>query len=66
MQHLISAVVGLEHSLNFIKEMLTESRAMKAQYAEAFKGGQDAAEETKSPHCRPRFSTPAAVVTSRC
>ena len=49
-QHLmISAKMGLEDSLNDIKEMFKEGHATKAQYAEALMGYRDAVEETKSP-----------------
>ncbi|EJK74432.1 hypothetical protein THAOC_03889, partial [Thalassiosira oceanica] len=46
---MISAKLGLEESLNEIKEMFIEGHAKKAQYAEALKGYQNALEETKSP-----------------
>ncbi|EJK57367.1 hypothetical protein THAOC_22594 [Thalassiosira oceanica] len=49
-QHLmISAKMGCEQSLNFIKKMFMGGHATKAQYAEALKGYQIALEETKSP-----------------
>ncbi|EJK72853.1 hypothetical protein THAOC_05575, partial [Thalassiosira oceanica] len=48
-QHvMISAKMGHEGSLNFIKKMFMEGHATKAQYAEALKGYQNALEETKS------------------
>ena len=46
--HLISAKLGLQDSLDIIKIMFTHGYATKAQYAEALKGYQDAAEEMKS------------------
>ena len=49
-QHrLISAKMGYEKSLTFIKKMFTHGKATKAQYAEALRGYGDAAEEMKSP-----------------
>ena len=51
MQHwMISAKMGLEDSLNDIKDMFKEGYATKAQYAEALIGYRDAVEEVKSPH----------------
>ncbi|EJK54668.1 hypothetical protein THAOC_25685 [Thalassiosira oceanica] len=48
-QHwMISAKMGLEKSLNAIKEMFVRGHATKAQYAEALRGYGDAAEEMKS------------------
>ncbi|EJK54509.1 hypothetical protein THAOC_25858 [Thalassiosira oceanica] len=48
-QHwMISAEMGCEQSLNFIKKMFMKGHATKAQYAEALKGYQIALEETKS------------------
>ncbi|EJK76909.1 hypothetical protein THAOC_01300 [Thalassiosira oceanica] len=48
-QHrMISAKMGHERSLNFIKEMFKEGNTTKAQYAEALLGYRDAMEETKS------------------
>ncbi|EJK70680.1 hypothetical protein THAOC_07942 [Thalassiosira oceanica] len=50
LQHwMISAKMGYEQSLNFIKDMFKEGQATKAQYAEALLGYRDAVEETKSP-----------------
>ena len=46
---MISAKMGYEDSLNYIKEMFKKGRATKAQYAEALLGYRDAVEETKSP-----------------
>ena len=49
MQHwMISAKMGYERSLNFIKEMFMEGHATKAQYTEALVGYRDAVEEMKS------------------
>ena len=49
-QHwMISAKMGLELSLNSIKEMFKGGRATKEQYAEALLGYRDAVEEMKSP-----------------
>ena len=49
-QHwMISAKMGHEESLNFIKKMFAGGLATKAQYAEALLGYRDAVEETKSP-----------------
>ena len=49
-QHwLISAKMGLENSLNRIKEMFKEGHATKAQYAEALLEYRDAVEDMKSP-----------------
>ncbi|EJK58157.1 hypothetical protein THAOC_21739 [Thalassiosira oceanica] len=49
-QHwMISAKMGHERSLNFIKEMFKEGCTTKAQYAEALLGYRDAVEEMKSP-----------------
>ncbi|EJK70323.1 hypothetical protein THAOC_08321 [Thalassiosira oceanica] len=48
-QHfMISAKMGLEKSLNNIKQMFMRGQATKAQYAEALRGYGDAAEEIKS------------------
>ncbi|EJK72690.1 hypothetical protein THAOC_05753, partial [Thalassiosira oceanica] len=48
-QHLmISAKMGIEKSVNAIKEMFMEGLATKAQYAEALRGYGDAVEEMKS------------------
>ncbi|EJK61329.1 hypothetical protein THAOC_18215 [Thalassiosira oceanica] len=48
-QHvMISAKMGHEESLNFIKDMFMKGHVTKAQYAEALKGYQSAVEETKS------------------
>ena len=48
-QHwMISAKIGLEDSLNVVKDMFMEGHATKAQYAEALRGYGDAAEEMKS------------------
>ena len=50
-QHLmISAKMGLENSLDFIKKMFMEGHATKTHYAEALVGYRDAAEEMKSTH----------------
>ncbi|EJK48389.1 hypothetical protein THAOC_32813 [Thalassiosira oceanica] len=46
---MISAKMGFEQSLNFIKKMVIEGDATTAQYAEALKGYQNALEESKSP-----------------
>jgi len=46
---LISAKMGLERSLDAIKDLLFMGFATKAQYAEALSGCQDAVEEMKSP-----------------
>ena len=49
-QHwMISAKMGCEESLNFIKGMFIKGHATKAQYAEALRGYQHAVEEMKSP-----------------
>ena len=49
-QHwMISAKLGLEDSLNGIKDMFTKGQATKAQYAEALVGYRDAVEEMMSP-----------------
>ncbi|EJK69688.1 hypothetical protein THAOC_09028, partial [Thalassiosira oceanica] len=49
-QHwVISAKMGGDESLNYIKELFKEGHATKAQYAEALLGYRDAVEETKSP-----------------
>jgi len=49
-QHwVISAKMGFEYSLNYIKTMFKEGQATKAQYAEALIGYRDAVEEMKSP-----------------
>ena len=49
-QHwMISAEMGYEDSLNYIKKMFKEGRATKEQYAEALLGYRDAVEEMKSP-----------------
>ncbi|EJK54909.1 hypothetical protein THAOC_25420, partial [Thalassiosira oceanica] len=49
-QHwMISVKMGLEGSLNGIKDMFVKGHATKAQYAEALRGYQNALEETKSP-----------------
>ncbi|EJK52768.1 hypothetical protein THAOC_27925, partial [Thalassiosira oceanica] len=49
-QHwMISAKMGYEKSLNYIKDMFKEGHATKAQYAEALLGYRDAVEEMKSP-----------------
>jgi len=49
-QHwMISAKMGYEKSLNFIKVVFKEGQATKAQYAEALLGYRDAVEEMKSP-----------------
>ncbi|EJK46282.1 hypothetical protein THAOC_35055 [Thalassiosira oceanica] len=45
---MISAKMGCEHSLNNIKDMFMEGRAIKAQYADALRGFGDAMEEMKS------------------
>ncbi|EJK74673.1 hypothetical protein THAOC_03638 [Thalassiosira oceanica] len=48
-QHwMISAKMGDEDSLNYIKKMFMEGHATKAQYAEALRGYGDAVEEMKS------------------
>ncbi|EJK53348.1 hypothetical protein THAOC_27235 [Thalassiosira oceanica] len=50
LQHfMISAKMGFEMSLNYIKEMFKKGHATKAQYAEALLGYRDAIEEMKSP-----------------
>ncbi|EJK70918.1 hypothetical protein THAOC_07686, partial [Thalassiosira oceanica] len=46
---MISAKMGLEGSLNAIKDMFMKGHANKAQYAEALRGYQSALEETRSP-----------------
>ena len=46
---MISAKMGHEKSLKFIKELFKSGLVTKAQYAEALRGYQDAAEEMKSP-----------------
>ena len=49
MRHwLISAKMGLQDSVEMIKQFFTEGIATKEQYAEALKGYQEAVEETKS------------------
>ena len=49
-QHcMISAKMGYDLSLNFIKDSFQKGNATKAQYAEALRGYQDAVEEMKSP-----------------
>ena len=49
-QHwMISAKMGLENSLNSIKDAFMKGHATRAQYAEALRGFQNALEETKSP-----------------
>ena len=49
-QHcMISAKMGYDLSLNFIKDLFLKGTATKAQYAEALRGYQDAVEEMKSP-----------------
>ncbi|EJK57488.1 hypothetical protein THAOC_22461, partial [Thalassiosira oceanica] len=45
---MISAKLGYDKSLNYIKEMFMAGRATKAQYAEALRGYADAVEEMKS------------------
>ncbi|EJK47083.1 hypothetical protein THAOC_34223 [Thalassiosira oceanica] len=46
---LISAKMGVEQSLEMIKELFKEGNATKLQYGEALKGYRDASEEMKSP-----------------
>ena len=46
--YMISAKMGDKHSLDGIKRLFTNDVATKAQYTEALRGYQDAAEETKS------------------
>ncbi|EJK74249.1 hypothetical protein THAOC_04083 [Thalassiosira oceanica] len=49
-QHwMISAEMGYEDSLNYIKDVFKEGHATKAQYAGALLGFRDAVEEMKSP-----------------
>ena len=49
-QHwMISAKMGYEDSLNYIKKMFKEGHATKEQYAEALLGYRDAVKEMKSP-----------------
>ncbi|EJK74250.1 hypothetical protein THAOC_04084 [Thalassiosira oceanica] len=49
-QHwMVSAKMGYQTSLNYIKDMFKEGHASKAQYAEALLGFRDAVEEMKSP-----------------
>ena len=45
---MISAKMGDESSLNFIKKRFMDGNATKAQYAEALRGYGDAVEEMKS------------------
>ena len=47
--YLIAANMGLEESLENIRELFKEGLATKTQYAEALKGYQDALEEMTSP-----------------
>ena len=47
--YMISAKMGLDDSLNGIKDMFKDGFATKAQYAEALLGYRDAVEEMKSP-----------------
>ncbi|EJK67643.1 hypothetical protein THAOC_11300 [Thalassiosira oceanica] len=47
--YMISAKMGLEGSLNEIKDMFKDGHANKAQYTEALIGYRDAVEEMKSP-----------------
>ena len=50
LQHwMISAKMGYELSLNYIKDLFEDGLATKAQYAEALIGYRDAVEEMKSP-----------------
>ncbi|EJK67269.1 hypothetical protein THAOC_11722 [Thalassiosira oceanica] len=49
-QHwMVSAKMGYQTSLNYIKDMFMEGDASKAQYAEALLGFRDAVEEMKNP-----------------
>ena len=45
---MISAKMGDESSLNFIKKRFMDGNATKAQYAEALRGYGDAVEEMKN------------------
>ena len=50
LQHwMIAAKLGLEGALNEVKEMFMKGLATKADYAEALRGYQSAAEEMRSP-----------------
>ena len=46
---MIAAKMGHEKSLNEVKEMFMDGDATKADYAEALRGYQSAAEEMRSP-----------------
>lgn len=47
--YMISAKMGIEESLNCIKELFRVGRATKEQHAEALRGYRDAVEDMKSP-----------------
>jgi len=55
----ISAKMGLEGSLNAIKDLFLKGHATKMDYAEALRGYQSAAEEMKSPERREASLLPA-------
>ena len=52
-QHfMISAKMGCDQSLNYIKVLFLKGTATKAKYAEVLRGYQDAVEEMKNPSGR--------------